>query len=116
MTLDEILAFRRAPEGNRILLFKLEDCPPCDLLEQALPSVRDLSDIPRSDFLVRFADKKAMGAVLKAGVTDFPFLELYRAGTRVLQARGVRGNSAGQVASNLSILMAPLLGEQAASN
>jgi len=105
MTLDEMLAFRRAPEGEMLLLFKLEDCPPCDLLEDALPQVSQLASTPRSEFVVDLGDKRTMGAVLKAGVTEFPFIELYSKGARVLQSKGIRGSTSSQVASNLSAMI-----------
>lgn len=102
MELDEILAFRREPVGDRIVLIKLEDCLPCDLLAQAVPLLPELTGYDLAEFLVTFADKKAMGAVLKAGISDFPLFEMYQDGNRVLRHTAVRGGTVDEVTAHLS--------------
>jgi hypothetical protein len=98
LSVAELLAFRRNPAASALVIMSAEDCPPCQLVEEALHLVDFPAGVAVMKAVASPADKKTMGAVLKAGINNFPCIEVYAGGQRLAQHHGAVGNDSRQVA------------------
>lgn len=106
VSVEELLAFRASPSSSALVVVSVEDCPPCDMVGDALALATFPEGISVKKAIASSTDKKSFGSILKAGITRFPRVEFYARGERVARHDGAQGDNARQVARWLEGIVA----------
>ena len=101
VTVSEFVEIRRARDFSAIMVAGMENCGPCDLLEGALEDIEKALGLPVVKCIARLSEKRDFGELAKAGITQFPSIEVYVEGERMFQAHGVREKTSPAVAENV---------------